>query len=104
MIQVNYTFAAGDICALMTEQLQATPAVQSIFTDSAHFQSLTHRETPSLISLISLHLLFTLHRSVTQTSPLVRHQPCILHLMIPHLLITLLNRVFTPGAEGRLTL
>ena len=60
IIRLNYTSAAGDFCDLMTVPLQAILAVRSIFVESAHFPNSTHREMPSLISLIPLHLLFTL--------------------------------------------
>ena len=112
MIRVNNMFVAEDPYVLMIVLIQATLAVQSIFADSAHFRSSTHRKTPSLIcllhprlprlSLILLQSASQTHHS--QTHPAQRHHLiCILPLTILHLPTTFLNRDFILGAEAPLT-
>ena len=103
MIWVNYTSAIEDFCALMITQLQPTPAVRSIFANSAQFPPLmacVHQKTPCLLSPAPFDYLIILHRIATHTPLPVLHPTCILHPAILHLPTTLLNRVSTLEVEG----
>ena len=103
MIRVNNMSVAEDSYTLMIVLNQATLAVRSIFADSAHFRSSTHRKTPSLICLLHPRLprlSLILLQSASQTHhsqphPAQRHHLiCILSLTIHHLPTTFLNSDF----------